>query len=113
MAIRLIRIFTGDDDQSHFSVGEVEWNETEALNAISKDELAQGKSSNPAISYWQRTLRAADIAGAWSTINRGVASTSPCRKRDAASNAKGDQSMSEYDDKPPAEVLRGERFAML
>src|SRR5215203_6806323 len=41
MAIRLIRIFTGDDDQSHFSVSEVEWNETEALNAISKDELAQ------------------------------------------------------------------------
>jgi quercetin dioxygenase-like cupin family protein len=44
MAIRLIRIFTGDDDQSHFSVGEVEWNETEALNAISKDELAQSVS---------------------------------------------------------------------
>src|SRR5215208_3773447 len=101
MAIRLIRIFTGDDDQSHFSVGEVEWNETEALNAISKDELAQTVS-------FEETA-----AGAWSTINRGVASTSPCRKRDAASNAKGDQSMSEYDDKPPAEVLRGERFAML
>ena len=45
MAIRLIRIFTGDDDQSHFSVGEVEWNETEALNAISKDEQAQTASS--------------------------------------------------------------------
>jgi hypothetical protein len=25
MAIRLFRIFTGDD-QSHFSVGEIEWN---------------------------------------------------------------------------------------
>jgi len=36
MAIRLIRIFTGDDDQSHFSVGEIE-----ALNAISKSEPAQ------------------------------------------------------------------------
>ena len=48
MAIRLIRIFTGDDDQSHFSVGEVEWNETEALNAISKDEQAQTASSEEA-----------------------------------------------------------------
>ena len=44
MAIRLIRLFTGDDDQSQFSVGEIEWKETEAeiewketeaLNAIS------------------------------------------------------------------------------
>jgi quercetin dioxygenase-like cupin family protein len=41
MAIRLFRIFTGDDDQSHFSVGEIEWNETEELNAISKSEQAQ------------------------------------------------------------------------
>jgi quercetin dioxygenase-like cupin family protein len=41
MAIRLIRIFTGDDDQSHFSVGEIEWKETGALNAISQREQAQ------------------------------------------------------------------------
>jgi quercetin dioxygenase-like cupin family protein len=41
MAIRLIRLFTGDDDQSHFSVGEIEWKETEALNAISQREQAQ------------------------------------------------------------------------
>jgi hypothetical protein len=45
MAIRLIRIFTGDDDQSHFSVGEVEWNETEVLNAIPKGERAQTDTS--------------------------------------------------------------------
>ena len=41
MGIRLVRIFTGDDGQSHFSVGEIERNETEALNAISKGEQAQ------------------------------------------------------------------------
>jgi quercetin dioxygenase-like cupin family protein len=41
MAIRLIRPFTGDDDQSHFSVGEIEWKETEALNAISQSEQAR------------------------------------------------------------------------
>jgi quercetin dioxygenase-like cupin family protein len=44
MAIRLIRIFTGDDDQSHFSVGGIEWNETTALEAISKSEQAQSIS---------------------------------------------------------------------
>ena len=38
---RWIRIFTGDDDQSHFSVGEIEWNDTQALNAISKREQAK------------------------------------------------------------------------
>jgi quercetin dioxygenase-like cupin family protein len=41
MAIRLIRLFTGDDEQSHFSVSESEWNETQALNAISKSEQAR------------------------------------------------------------------------
>jgi quercetin dioxygenase-like cupin family protein len=41
VAIRLIRLFTGDDDQSHIYVGEIEWTETEALNAISKSEQAQ------------------------------------------------------------------------
>ena len=69
----------------------------------------RSKSSSPAISCWQRTLRAEGIAGAWSTINRGVASTSSCRKRDATLNAKGDRSMSEHDDEPPAEVLRTKR----
>lgn len=38
---RWIRIFTGDDDQSHFSVSEIEWNDTQALNAISKSEQAK------------------------------------------------------------------------
>ena len=41
MAFRLIRLFTGDDDQSHFSVGEIEWKEPEALNALSQREQAQ------------------------------------------------------------------------
>jgi quercetin dioxygenase-like cupin family protein len=45
MAIRLIRIFTGDDDQSHFSVSQVEWNETEALNAVSKGEVTLAGAS--------------------------------------------------------------------
>jgi quercetin dioxygenase-like cupin family protein len=35
VAIRLIRLFTGDDDQSHFHVGEIEWNEVTALGALS------------------------------------------------------------------------------
>ena len=38
---RWIRIFTGDDDQSHFSVSEIEWNDTQALNAISESEQAK------------------------------------------------------------------------
>jgi hypothetical protein len=41
VAIRLIRLFTGDDDQSHFSVSEIEWNKAEALGAISLSEPAQ------------------------------------------------------------------------
>jgi hypothetical protein len=35
MAIRLIRLSTGDDGQSHFDVGEIEWDRFEALNAMS------------------------------------------------------------------------------
>lgn len=41
MAIKLIRLFTGDDDQSHFSVGEIEWSEIDARNASSRNEPAQ------------------------------------------------------------------------
>jgi len=41
VAIKLIRLFTGDDGQSHFSVGEIEWNKTEAPNAISLGEPAK------------------------------------------------------------------------
>ena len=37
-----LSLFTGDDDQSHFSIGEIEWKETEALNAISFEETAAG-----------------------------------------------------------------------
>ena len=40
MAIRLIRLFTGDDGQSHFHVGEIEWNEATALNTISRPDPA-------------------------------------------------------------------------
>jgi len=41
MAIRLIRLFTGADGQSHFAVAEVEWEQLEAVNAISRSEPAQ------------------------------------------------------------------------
>ena len=41
MSIRVIRLFTGDDGQSHFDVGEVEWNKTDALGAISQSEPAR------------------------------------------------------------------------
>ena len=42
MAIRLIRLFTGDDGQSHFAVGEIEWHKVEGVNAVSQSEPAQG-----------------------------------------------------------------------
>jgi quercetin dioxygenase-like cupin family protein len=111
MAFRLIRLFTGDDDQSHFSVGEIEWKEPEALNALSQREQAQTilfeETAAGARLDWHNAphrqyvitlsgrlefetrtgarlivepgdiLLAEDIAGAWSTINRGVVSTSP------------------------------------
>jgi hypothetical protein len=41
MAIRLIRLSTGDDGQSHFDVGEIEWDRFEALNAMSCSEPGQ------------------------------------------------------------------------
>ena len=41
MAIRLIRLFTGDEDQSHFDVDEVKWNKTDALGAMSSSEAAR------------------------------------------------------------------------
>ena len=36
MAIRFIRLFTGDDGQSHFAAGEIEWDRLDALNAVSR-----------------------------------------------------------------------------
>jgi quercetin dioxygenase-like cupin family protein len=36
VAIRLIRLFTGDDGQSYFHVGEIEWSEATALHTISR-----------------------------------------------------------------------------
>ena len=41
MAIRLIRLFTGGDGQSHFDVDEVEWNKTDAGGAMSSSEAAR------------------------------------------------------------------------
>ena len=41
MAIRLIRLFTSADGQSHFAVGEIEWHKLEAVNAFSRSEPAQ------------------------------------------------------------------------
>jgi hypothetical protein len=38
MTIRLVRLFTGDDGQSHFTVGEVPWTAANAVNAISAKE---------------------------------------------------------------------------
>ena len=38
MSIRLVRLFTGDDGQSHFTVGEVAWTTAGAVNAISAKE---------------------------------------------------------------------------
>jgi hypothetical protein len=35
MAIRLVRLYTGDDGQSHFAVGQVALHRHDALNAIS------------------------------------------------------------------------------
>ncbi len=41
MAIRLIRLFTGADGQSHFAVGKIECDQLEAVNALSRSEPAQ------------------------------------------------------------------------
>ena len=38
MSIRLVRLFTGDDGQSHFTVGDVPWATAGAINAISAKE---------------------------------------------------------------------------
>jgi hypothetical protein len=38
VSIRLVRLFTGEDGQSHFTVGEVPWTITGAVNAISAKE---------------------------------------------------------------------------
>ncbi len=40
MSIRLVRLFTSDDGQSHFTVGEVAWTIAGAVNAISAMETA-------------------------------------------------------------------------
>ena len=41
MAIRLVRLFTGDDGQSHFAVGEVSLLQRDAANAVSSIYPAQ------------------------------------------------------------------------
>ena len=41
MAIRLIRLFTGDDGQSHFAVGEIALHKLDLVNAVSQSEPAQ------------------------------------------------------------------------
>ena len=41
MSIKLIRLFTRDDGQSHFDVSTIEWHQSEALNTISRSEPAQ------------------------------------------------------------------------
>src|SRR5580700_4709065 len=41
MAIRLLRLFTGDDGQSHFAVGEIAWHNVEGINAVSQGEAAR------------------------------------------------------------------------
>ena len=38
MSIRLVRLFTGPDGQSHFTIGEVAWTTTGAIHAISAKE---------------------------------------------------------------------------
>ena len=42
MSIKLIRLFTGEDGQSHFVVGTIEWHHLEGINTISLSEPAQG-----------------------------------------------------------------------
>jgi hypothetical protein len=44
MAIKLIRLFTGDDGQSHFAPGEIEWRTLAGVNAVSGGEPAQSIS---------------------------------------------------------------------
>jgi hypothetical protein len=44
MVMRLIRLFTGDDGQSHFAVGEIAWHKLAGPNAISGTEAAQSIS---------------------------------------------------------------------
>ncbi len=44
MAIKLIRLFTGDEGQSHFEVGEIEWHKLEEVNATSRSEPARNIS---------------------------------------------------------------------
>jgi quercetin dioxygenase-like cupin family protein len=44
VAIRLIRLFTGDDGESHFHVGEIGWSEVTALGAVSQSEPAHAIS---------------------------------------------------------------------
>ena len=44
MVTRLIRLFTGDDGQSRFAVGEIAWHKLEGPNALSGTESAQSIS---------------------------------------------------------------------
>ena len=40
MAIRLVRLYTGDDGQSHFDVGQIELEQHDALNAVAPVDRA-------------------------------------------------------------------------
>jgi quercetin dioxygenase-like cupin family protein len=44
MVMRLIRLFTGGDGQSHFAVGEIAWHKLVGPNALSGSEAAQSIS---------------------------------------------------------------------
>jgi hypothetical protein len=44
VAIKLIRLFIGEEEQFHFVMGEIEWDKLEALNALSCSEPAQSIS---------------------------------------------------------------------
>jgi len=44
MAIRLVRLYTGDDGQSHFDLGQVALHPQDAFNPLSGEETAAGSS---------------------------------------------------------------------
>jgi quercetin dioxygenase-like cupin family protein len=41
MTLRLVRLYTGEDGQSHFEVGEVAWQRQDAINAVSAQTAVQ------------------------------------------------------------------------
>lgn len=49
MAIRLVRLFTGDDGQSHFEGREVAWDRYDAVTAVSSVEAVRDISFEEAV----------------------------------------------------------------